>query len=158
MKFFEPFLLNPIIHSDDRGFLLKFPSDPITEFFPEGFQDEYLAKSNANVFRGLHKQAEPHESNKFFFLLDGRATFFAATKNISRDHPNGVEHFRLAAMGAALIVPGSMFTGYRAESSNTVVIAKGSNVYRPESEELLRPRDVFDDQFLRGLVLSEKDK
>ena len=130
----------------------------ITEFFPEGFQDEYLAKSDANVFRGLHRQVDPHESNKLFFLLSGRATFFAAKNVDNKDHPRSVERFRLSAMGAALVVPGCMFTGYRAESSDTVVIAKASHVYTPEAEELLRPREVFDDQFMEGLILSEKDR
>lgn len=157
MKFFEAFLLSPIIHNDDRGLLLKFPNDLLTEFFPEGFLDEYWAKSNANVFRGLHRQAPPYESNKFFFLLDGSATFFVADGSHVQDPGISIVEFELTALGAGIVVPGNMFTGYKAHSSGTIVLAKGSNFYKPEAEEVLPPRQVFDDEFLRGLILSEKD-
>lgn len=68
-------LIDPGTARDGRGFFAK--TVHATTFDGHGlnwdFREQYYSRSHANVVRGMHVQAPPHDHEKLVYCLSGRA-------------------------------------------------------------------------------------
>ena len=116
------------------------------------FSDVYVAKSNKNIFRGLHYQIEPHQQRKYFIVLSGLVTFYCydlINKNIL--------NFTLDESSTnALFVPHMWASGYHTKAVINQVFFSSPDAYVPESERVISCT-VIKDLDISVLKLSKKD-
>jgi len=143
---------------DARGMLAKLRISSSLEIFPSGVRDEYIAYSSANVFRGFHRQIDPHDGVKVFFVISGNIELYTLDASQVTEGNHLIEKHIMCEAGQALVVPRGYFTGYLVKSEQAIVMVKSSSSYAPSFQMVISPNEVWPNAVTRDWLLSDQDK
>ena len=159
-------LIQPNIHSDDRGYFLEtFRQDLFEEVIGRevNFLQDNESKSTRGVLRGLHYQVSPHAQAKLVRVIEGSVLDIAV--DIRKDSPTFGKHVSVKLTGDnkhQLFVPRGFAHGFLVLSEFAVFSYKVDNIYAPESEVCINYKDVYleIDWILneQEFIISEKDR
>jgi len=154
----SPYETSPVYKRDARGKLakLKILSDP--DIFPLGVLDEYIAYSSSNVFRGFHRQGNPHDGNKVFFVIAGEIELYTLDTAGATNGKFHLDKHHLFENGHAMVVPQGYFTGYLVKSDEAIVQVKSSSLYNPSFQRVISPHEVWSEEVTGSWMLSDQDK
>jgi dTDP-4-dehydrorhamnose 3,5-epimerase-like enzyme len=142
---------------DSRGKLMKLPVFLNEAVFPTGIQDEYIAYSKKNVFRGFHRQVPPKDGNKVFIVLVGEIELYTLDSSKVSGELYEAKRHKLWENGHAAVVPSNFYTGYLVTSEDAIVQVKSSVAYSKDSQRVISPRKVWGNDMTLGWILSEQD-
>jgi len=159
-------LIEPKIHSDDRGYFFEaFRKDLLEEAvgYEINFVQDSESKSTKGVLRGLHFQLPPYAQAKLVRVIEGRVLDVAV--DIRRASPTFGQHVAIeltAENKRQLFVPRGFAHGFVVLSDRAILAYKVDNYFSPEHDRGI----AFDDkdlsvdwQFpLEKLQISVKDK
>jgi dTDP-4-dehydrorhamnose 3,5-epimerase len=137
----EVLLLEPTIHSDERGYL--FEAWNRATFEAAGIKADFVqdnqSRSRKNVIRGLHYQVPPHPQAKLLRVVSGE--IFDVAVDIRRSSPN-FGKWTGAVLSAEnkrmLWVPEGFAHGLLALSDECEIIYKIAGQWSRESERAIR--------------------
>lgn len=128
---------------DERGKLVKILNQNSNAPSASKFitHDAYVAISESDVFRGMHRQAKPNGQSKLVTIISGSIIFFALDMHYAKTPILQVA--RLDASNEefpnSVITDHESFTGYYTETSGTIVAALSDAPYLPDFEEVINP-------------------
>jgi dTDP-4-dehydrorhamnose 3,5-epimerase-like enzyme len=154
----RPYEISPIYRHDARGKLAKLRVFSDIVVFPLGILDEYTAFSKKNVFRGFHRQLDPHDGNKVFFVLSGEIKLYTLDVALVTGDQYVVEQCTVSENGNAVVVPRGYYTGYLVTSEHAIVQVKSSASYSPNFQKVVPPQDVWSQDTTGSWILSEQDR
>lgn len=145
---------------DDRGKFWELYKDSNNDLGVT-FKQDNIATSQANVLRGLHFQAPPHDQGKLVHVVKGRV--LDVVVDIRKDSKTYGEwaSFELSEKnGHALWVPSGFAHGYATFEDNTIFHYKCTNEYNPSSEGgiMWNDKDLKIGWGVNEPIISPKDK
>ena len=159
-------LIEPNIHSDDRGYFVEtFRQDLFEEAigYKVNFIQDNESKSTKGVLRGLHYQLPPYTQAKLVRVIEGRILDVAV--NIRKSSPTFGQHVSVeltAQNKYQLFVPHGFAHGFVVLSDSATFAYKVDNYYSREYERGIAFNDArlkIDWQFsAEEFQLSDKDK
>jgi len=162
----EVVLIEPAIHSDNRGYFVEtFRQDVFEEEL--GFQVSFIqdneSKSTKGVLRGLHYQLPPYTQAKLARVIKGSVLDIAV--DIRKSSPTFGQHVSVELTEEnkhQLFVPHGFAHGFVVLSDSATFAYKVDNYYAPEHDRGIAFDDVklgIDWRLaLEKLQLSDKDK
>jgi len=162
----EVVLIEPAIHSDNRGYFVEtFRQDVFEEEL--GFQVSFIqdneSKSTKGVLRGLHYQLPPYTQAKLARVIKGSVLDVAV--DIRKSSPTFGQHVSVELTEEnkhQLFVPHGFAHGFVVLSDSATFAYKVDNYYAPEHDRGIAFDDVklgIDWRLaLEKLQLSDKDK
>jgi dTDP-4-dehydrorhamnose 3,5-epimerase len=159
-------LIEPTIHSDDRGYFVETLRQDLLEEaigYKVNFVQDNESKSIKGVLRGLHYQLPPYTQAKLVRVIEGSVLDVAV--DIRKSSPTFGQHVSLeltAQNKHQLFVPHGFAHGFIVLSDSATFTYKVDNYYAPEHDRGI----AFDDEQLeinwqlsaKELQLSDKDK
>lgn len=159
-------LIEPNIHSDDRGYFVEtFRQDLFEEAigYKVNFIQDNESKSTKGVLRGLHYQLPPYTQAKLVRVIEGRVLDVAV--NIRKSSPTFGQHVSVeltAQNKHQLFVPHGFAHGFVVLSDSATFAYKVDNYYSREYDRGIAFNDArlkIDWQFSEEeFQLSDKDK
>jgi dTDP-4-dehydrorhamnose 3,5-epimerase len=141
-------LIEPIVHGDDRGYLIEtFRQDLFEEAigYQVSFVQDNESKSLKGVLRGLHYQLPPYTQAKLVRVIEGRVLDVAV--DIRKSSPTFGQHVSVeltAQNKHQLFVPHGFAHGFIVLSDSATFAYKVDNYYAPEHDRGI----AFDDSDL----------
>lgn len=159
-------IIEPQVHSDDRGYFVEiFRQDKLEEFlgYKINFCQDNESKSSKGVLRGLHYQLAPAAQTKLVRAIQGSVLDVAV--DIRKNSPTYGQHIAVeltAQNKKQLLVPRGFAHGFVVLEDDTIFAYKVDNYYSPSNDRGI----AFDDKELgidwtikaSELNLSTKDK
>lgn len=158
-------ILTPKIFGDARGYFLEsFNQSKFNEATGIDnvlFLQDNESMSSANVLRGLHFQAPPHDQGKLVRVVSGEV--LDVVVDIRKNSPSYGEHFSIRLNGESkkmLWIPPGMAHGFASLVDGTIFSYKCTNFYEPISEGciLWNDPDLNIEWGVNDPVISDKDK
>lgn len=158
----EVLLLEPKIYRDARGFFLEAYNK--AEFAENGISVEFLqdnfSRSNKNVLRGLHYQANPMAQGKLVRCIRGE--IFDVAVDIRQGSPTygkWVSAILSEENQHQLYIPVGFAHGFCVLSDLADVIYKATHFYSPQSDRGIIWNDptIAIDWPIKEAILSDKD-
>lgn len=159
-------IIEPTIHSDNRGYFLEsFRQDIFDDIL--GFKVDFIqdneSKSSKGVLRGLHYQLPPYTQAKLVRVIEGSVLDVAL--DVRKSSPTFGQHVAVeltAENKRQLFVPHGFAHGFVVLSNTAIFSYKVDNYYAPDYDRGI----AFDDKSLSInwqlssdiLQLSDKDK
>lgn len=147
---------------DDRGFFLESFNQRKLKEAGIDFEIKQInfARSQKDVFRGLHYQLDPHAQAKLVGVITGAV--LDVVVDLRKSSPTYLQHekIELADPDTLLLVPRGFGHGYLSLVDNTTFHYAVDNFYAPKAERSIR----YDDPELgielpiKSPLISEKDK
>lgn len=160
------FVLEPIIHEDERGFFFEsYNHKDFCEAIGQEitFVQDNISLSKKGVLRGLHFQTGEHAQAKLVFALQGRIQDVVV--DLRKDSPTFGQYLSIELNDVnkkQVFVPKGFAHGFLTLSDTAKVFYKCDNYYNKESEDGIRYDDgVLDIKWgtsSKDFMLSEKDK
>ena len=156
-------LLEPAVHSDERGFFLEMYNEKaFTEAgITEHFVQDNLSNSKRGVLRGMHYQTE-NSQGKLIRVLDGEIYDVAIDLRCeSKTFGNWAGVYLKAEEHRALWIPKGFAHGFYVLSEHAQVAYKVTSFYSPERERTLLWNDpdlAIQWPLLGEPILSKKDR
>ena len=132
----EVILIEPEIHSDNRGFF--FESFKEKDFLSNGiakFKQENFSHSKYSVIRGLHFQKNPNPQSKLVSVFNGK--IFDVAVDIREKSPTygkWVSEILSKENHRSLYIPEGFAHGFCVLSKDADILYKVNNEYSPEDE------------------------
>ena len=159
-------LIEPVIHSDRRGYFLEtFRQDLFEEMLKDqvSFVQDNESRSTKGVIRGLHFQIPPYAQAKLVRVIKGTVLDIAV--DLRTDSQNFGEHVSAILSDEnknQLYIPEGFAHGFATLSETAIFSYKTTNYFSPKHEKGI----ACDDEFLgidwligqEFLQLSERDK
>jgi dTDP-4-dehydrorhamnose 3,5-epimerase len=155
------YLIENTLHGDDRGFFLESFNQKILAENEIDFHVKQIniAKSQKNVFRGLHFQLNPHAQGKIVSVITGAVTDIVV--DLRKDSSTFLNHFcvELNTPSIALLVPKGFAHGYYTQTDETIFQYAVDEFYHPSSERGLKFADskLNINYNFENPIISEKD-
>jgi dTDP-4-dehydrorhamnose 3,5-epimerase-like enzyme len=111
-------------YSDIRGRLFKAYSSASPEFVDKAFvtYEHFFTESQANVFRGMHFQGDPHPANKIISVVQGTAIDFLFDM---RENSATFKNLQIVNLDSenpqSIHIPSGVAHGYLATAEKTVI-------------------------------------
>lgn len=163
--FDDLYIIEPIVHGDQRGFFMESYNYKKMEEAGLGFNfvQDNQSRSKKGVLRGLHFQNNPHAQTKLIRVLAGAVLDIVVDLRVEKSTFKQSMLLELSATdNKQLLVPKGFAHGFLVLSEFADVLYKTDEYYYPTSEGGV---NFFDsslglNQFLKGveITLSEKDK
>ncbi len=159
-------LIEPIVHSDDRGYFVEtFRQDLFEEAigYSVNFIQDNESKSTKGILRGLHYQLPPYTQAKLVRVIEGSVLDVAVDiRKVSPTFGQTVVVELTADNKHQLFVPHGFAHGFVVLSDSATFAYKVDNYYAPKHDKGI----AFDDDKLaidwklplETLQLSDKDK
>ena len=131
-------LIEPTIHSDDRGYFVEtFRQDKLESFLGHQvpFCQDNESKSSMGVLRGLHYQLAPHAQTKLVRIISGIVLDVAL--DIRQGSPTFGQHVAVELSSEnkkQLLVPRGFAHGFVVLSKEATFAYKVDNYYVPECD------------------------
>jgi dTDP-4-dehydrorhamnose 3,5-epimerase len=144
-KISDVVLIEPLIHSDDRGYFLESYNKPAFEQFlgqEINFVKDSESKSSRNVLRGLHYQIPPFSQAKLVRVIAGTVLDVAVDiREGSKSYGQHVKVVLSAKNKKQLFIPRGFAHGYLVLSDEATFVYKVDNEYEPAAERTLAWND-----------------
>jgi len=159
----EIVIIKPDVYGDDRGYF--FESYNEEKFASYGIQGPFVqdneSRSQKNVLRGLHYQAEPFAQGKLVRVIKGSVIDIAV--DIRRNSPSFGKWVSMKLTGEnkwICWIPKGFAHGFISLEDNTIFTYKCTDFYNKSSEASVRWNDpeLNIDWGIQNPILSEKDK
>lgn len=157
-------LIKPKFFCDNRGFFME--SYKKSEFVANGIDVDFVqdnhSKSSAQVLRGLHYQAKPHEQAKLVRCLKGK--IYDVAVDIRPDSKSFGQHVKVELSEEnkqMLYIPTGFAHGFVVLSEEAEILYKTSREYAPQSDRgiLWNDKDInINWEIDFEPILSEKDR
>ena len=134
-KISDVVLIEPLIHSDDRGYFLESYNKLAFEQFlgqEINFVKDSESKSSRGVLRGLHYQIPPFSQAKLVRVIAG--TVLDVAVDIRKESPTYGKHITVELSGEnkkQLFVPRGFAHGFSVLSKTAIFAYKVDNDYAP---------------------------
>ena len=143
----EVIIIEPKIHSDNRGYFVEtFRADRLEEFlgYKIDFCQDNESKSSKGVLRGLHYQLPPKAQTKLVRVIIGKVLDVAV--DIRKGSPTFGKHVAVELSGEnkrQLLVPRGFAHGFVVLEDDTIFAYKVDNYYSPEHDRGISFNDPF---------------
>lgn len=156
-------VIEPMVFTDSRGiFFESFNSKAFNDQI--GIEVVFLqdnhSVSNANVIRGLHLQAPPHEQGKLVRVAKG--SVYDIVVDVRINSTTYGQHFGVelnSKNNLMLWIPPGFAHGFSVLEEETIFLYKCTNVYNKSSEMTLlyNDKDLGIDWKVKTPIVSDKD-
>ncbi|MBI5700637.1 dTDP-4-dehydrorhamnose 3,5-epimerase family protein [Candidatus Saganbacteria bacterium] len=129
--------IEPIIHLDARGSLVKFFEEEqfLTHKLPTCFAEDFYSKSSKGVLRGMHFQTPPAAYSKIVCCLFGEVFDAIVDLRIGSETFGQHETFELSAKVSHLLyLPAGVAHGFYVLSSEAILLYKTSFKHSPAND------------------------
>ena len=145
-KISDVVLIEPLIHSDDRGYFLESYNKLAFEQFlgqAINFVKDSESKSSRGVLRGLHYQIPPFSQAKLVRVIAGTVLDVAVDIRVgSKSYGQHVKVVLSAKNKNQLFIPRGFAHGYLVLSDEATFVYKVDNEYEPAAERTLAWNDL----------------
>jgi dTDP-4-dehydrorhamnose 3,5-epimerase len=125
-------LIEPQVHTDDRGYFLEAYKQSAFDRLGVRFVQENQSLSRRGVLRGLHFQRDPKAQGKLVRVACGE--IFDVAVDLRRGSPTFAKHVAVVLSGAnfrMLYIPPGFAHGFFAQSEEAVVIYLTTEEFEP---------------------------
>jgi len=134
-------LINPHIHTDDRGRFVKtfHQTSFLNHELETDWKECFFSTSAKGVIRGMHYQNPPHQHNKLVFVLAGSVLDVAI--DLRENSKTYGQHFaiKLSANNATMLyIPIGFAHGFQSLEENSLIYYYTSTEYHSESDTGIR--------------------
>lgn len=159
-------IIEPLIHSDDRGYFTEtYREDKLEEFLGHkiNFCQDQESISHKNVLRGLHFQIPPFEQTKLVRVTHGAVLDIAVDIRVgSPTFGKYVKQVLSQENKLQMFIPKGFAHGFISLQNNTLFSYKVDNIYSAEHDRGL----IFSDENInisldvdfQKILMSDKDK
>ncbi len=154
------YVLQPDIHSDPRGSLVKTYNEKLYFLLGKNFEmvEEFFSISKKNVIRGMHFQLPPHDHDKLVFCMNGAVLDIVLDLRVG----NGYGKFSVIELSEInrhiLFIPKGVAHGFLAKSEEATMIYKTNALRLPEHESGILWNSFGYEWGIRDPILSERDQ
>lgn len=164
LKLDSAFLLEPVVHSDHRGFFVEVYREDLLRnigFSSTFVQENHSLSAEAGILRGLHYQLNPKAQAKLIRVLSGAV--YDVILDIRKNSPTFGQWVGIILSEfnkRQLLIPKGFAHGFCTLVPNTQVVYKVDEYYSPEHDRGI----LWSDPTLRidwptkQPILSEKDQ
>jgi dTDP-4-dehydrorhamnose 3,5-epimerase len=144
-KISDVVLIEPLIHSDERGYFLESYNKPALEQFlgqEINFVKDSESKSSKMVLRGLHYQLAPFSQAKLVRVIAGTVLDIAVDIRVgSKSYGQHIKVVLSAENKNQLFIPRGFAHGFLVLSDEATFVYKVDNEYEPTAERTLAWND-----------------
>lgn len=131
------YLIEPLIHEDNRGCFVKtfHSGEYLRHNIGFNCKEEFISISHKGVLRGMHFQLPPAEHDKIVYCLQG--TVLDGFVDLRKGSPSYQKSQTIQLTGMdkqILFLPKGIAHGFYATSDEAVMIYKTSSVHNPEQD------------------------
>lgn len=159
-------IIEPLIHSDDRGYFTEtYREDKLEKVlgYKINFCQDQESRSHKDVLRGLHFQIPPFEQTKLVRVIQGAALDIAVDIRVgSPTFGKYVKQVLSEQNKLQMFIPKGFAHGFISLEENTLFTYKVDNIYSAEHDRGI----IFNDESInvdldidfQKILISDKDK